>query len=361
MVMVKRWWWGAAILALAAAAVLLQPQMSEAQRRGGGGRGYGLGRGGYGGYSRGFYNRGYYNRGYGLGYGGLGYGGYGLGYGGYGLGGYGGYGLGYGGYGLGGYGGYGLLGGYGLGSGLGLGLLSRGWGYGGYGGSGYSSSYVSPYYAYTPGYTYSPGYYTYGGTTGSYQSFYPPETMTGSVGASPNEVHLLVVVPEDNAQVLIDGNPTRQTGHEREFVTEMNPGTAGIYHVTARWKENGQAHEETRDVRVRPGAWRVVDFNQSLGTTTTNPAPRQVTTPAVGTKRSTVTPAANATDGVPNPMPPLATPPNPRPGTAPPAATGEPRDDTRDRNPGTANPPAGNRPQPAPPPRPVTPPDNPPP
>ena len=315
--------------------MLLQPQVSEAQRRGGGlrggGRGYGLGRGGYGGYSRGYSNYGY-NRGYG---------GYNRGYGGYGLGGYG-----LGGYGLGGYGGYGLLGGggfgYGLGTGLGLGLLSGGRGYGGYGGYGggyggsygggyggsgyYSSGYGSP--AYSSGYTYSPGAYAYGGTTSSYQSFYPPETTTGSAGADPNAVHIMVVVPQDSAQVLIDGNTTRQTGHEREFVTEMSPGTTGTYHITARWNENGQPREETRDVRVRPGLWQVVDFNQSLGTASSNPVPRELTNPAapaVGTNPNPVTPAVNPTDGVRNPMPPVVVPQRQNPAPLPPTTSGEPR------------------------------------
>jgi len=199
----KRFVWGASVLALAGAAVLLQPQVSEAQRRG-------LLRGMRG------------NSGYG-----------GRGYGNYGYGGYGGSGYGYPGYGYGtglGYGGYGMGRGYGMGT--------------------YGSGYGGTNYGYSPG------------MPQSSQSFYPP--ATGATN-SPNEVHLKVLVPDPNARVLIDGSPTTQTGPEREFVTEMQPGTSGTYLIKARWTANGQPREEVRNVPVQPGAWRVVDFTRPQG------------------------------------------------------------------------------------------------
>jgi len=328
--MLKRYLWAAGILTVTAAALLLSPQVSEAQRRGGGFRGrVGISRGGWGGYGGG-YRGGYIGRGYGgygyrgLGYGGLGYGGSGLGYGG----------LGYGGLGYGGFG-YGL-GGLGFG-GLGLGYGRYGYGgYGGYGGSygGYGGSYGYPSYGYSsyyaaPGYsygsTYSPAVSPYSGTTQASQSFYPSSTSGNIVPAGgvpslrSNQVRVLVVVPNPNAQVLFDGNPTRQRGTEREFVTEMAPGTKGTYQVTARWTENGQMHEETRNVRVRAGQGRVVDFNQSLGTASINPTPR----PAVNVDvRGTPRPANEELSPAPAPAP------NPAP------ANPAPRDDSLNRNPG---------------------------
>jgi uncharacterized protein (TIGR03000 family) len=159
-------------------------------------------------------------------------------------------------------------------------------------------------------YNYAP---TYSGTQ-SYQSFYPPESTTDT---SPNAVHMLVVVPDPNAQVFIDGNPTQQTGNEREFVTDMAPGTTGTYHVKARWTESGRTREEVRNVNVRPGAWRVVDFTQSQGTANSAPNNRTVGTPVPNTtnlqapteNRVPATPAVNSAPRG------ATTNPNLRPGT----------------------------------------------
>jgi uncharacterized protein (TIGR03000 family) len=148
------------------------------------------------------------------------------------------------GYGTYGYGGYGGYRGYGIGNP----------GYGGYGlGGGYMGAY-SPgnggmYFSNTPGMQ-------------SYQSFYPPQL---GMQGSPNEVRLVVRVPDPNAQVIIDGNPTRQTGLEREFVSEMQPGSSGTYQVKVRWTENGRTREQTRNVPVRPGQQQVVNITQAQG------------------------------------------------------------------------------------------------
>ncbi len=254
--MLKRFWWTAGVLAVTGATLLMLPQTSEAQRRWGGLRGgwggyrggYGSGLGGWGGYR---------GSGLGLGYGGWCYPGFGLGYGGWGY------------------------PGFGLGYGSSYGLLGRGWGYGGYSypsysGYGYSyplsSSYgysYPSYSTYVPSYTYSyfpdffPDY-----AVDQIQSAYPVQP---AAAADRNAVHIMVVVPHADAQVLFDGQPTQQKGYERDFVTEMAPGTTGVYHITAQWMENGRRHQERRDLHVRPGMWEVVDFNQSPGTVRTTP------------------------------------------------------------------------------------------
>lgn len=102
----------------------------------------------------------------------------------------------------------------------------------------------------------------FGGPTQSYQSFYPP---TGMVQSNPNEARVVVLVPDPNAQVFVDGRQTRQMGSEREFVTEMDPGTRGTYRIKARWTQNGQTREQTRTVPVQPGARQVVNFSQPQG------------------------------------------------------------------------------------------------
>ena len=223
--MLKRFVWGAGVLAVAA--VLLLPQVSHAQRRGFFGGGY---RGGYGG-----------------GYGNWGYGG--------------------GGYGMPGYRGY-------YGSNLGYGLVGPGYSYG-FGGpiySGMNSLYGGPVYS---GMNYwGSNYAVNPGVAQQYQSFYPPET--GSQSAA-NEARVRVLVPDPSAKVLIDGNSTRQSGREREFVTEMQPGSTGTYHIQARWTENGQPREETRDVQVQPGRTQFVDFTRPQGGA--NPGGRQTSPP----------------------------------------------------------------------------------
>jgi uncharacterized protein (TIGR03000 family) len=129
---------------------------------------------------------------------------------------------------------------------------NAGWGYGnyGYGGYGYPGYGQGTYFGNTPG------------GMQSYQSMYPPQL---GMQGSPNETRLLVRVPDPNAQVIIDGNQTRQTGSDREFVSEMQPGSSGTYQVRVRWTENGRTREQTRDVPVRPGQRQVVDFTQTQG------------------------------------------------------------------------------------------------
>jgi len=98
-----------------------------------------------------------------------------------------------------------------------------------------------------------------------------------------------------------------------------------MYEVTAKWREDGKIREETRNVPVRAGDWKVVDFTQSVGSSDVNAAPGPVTNGTTGSRiRSTV--------GSPAPSP------------AP--APAETRDDSRNRNPGATNP---NRPQTPPP------------
>jgi len=221
--MSKRFVRGAGVLAVAA--VLLLPQVSQAQRRGGLlGGGY---RGGYGG-----------------GYGGMGYGS--PGYGGWG-------------YGTPGYGGY-------YGNNLGYGMMGPGYNYGGYG---FGRPVYNGMNNWGPNYAVNPD------MAQPYQSFYPPETGSQS---SPNETRVRVRVPDPNAKVFFDGTPTRQTGAEREFVTEMQPGSTGTYQIKARWTDDGQPREETRNVQVRPGQTQVVDFTRPQGGA--NPGNRQTSPPS---------------------------------------------------------------------------------
>jgi len=190
---------GAALLA--SAAMLFTTGSSFAAGRGGGGGGRGGGGGGG------------YRGGYGGGYGG---------YRGYGYGGYRGY----------GYGGYG------------------GWGYGGYGGWGYPyAGGVGYYYPDYAGYSYPPYSAGYSPAPTVYQSFYAAQPAA----PAPNTVLIDVNVPAE-ATVWIDGNPTTQTGANREYVTPaLTPGQNYSYQVKARWMDNGQPVEKTQKVTFQAG------------------------------------------------------------------------------------------------------------
>jgi uncharacterized protein (TIGR03000 family) len=197
---------GAALLA--SAAMLFSSAPVLAAGHGGGGHGGG-GRGGGGYHGGGYRGGGYRGGGYrGYGYGGRGY--YGRGY-------YGGWGLGYG-----------------------------GWGY--------------PYYYGSYGY---PDYYSdYGSTPDVYQSFYTPQVTAPVFPVANNTVMLNVAVPAD-ATVLINGQPTTQTGQNRQYVSpQLTPGKTYSYEVTARWSENGQPVERTRTVKFEAGSQVAVNFLQ---------------------------------------------------------------------------------------------------
>jgi len=183
---------------------------------GGGGayRGSGAYRGGYGGYGRGYY------------------GGYGRGY--------------YGGYGRGWYGGYYPW--WGLGLGWGYPSYSYGSGYYPYD-YGYNSGYGYPDYSY-PDYS-APGYY--GNYGPNYSTLQAPPAMD-------NVAQIVVNVPSD-AEVWFEGQKMTQSGSVRSFVSPtLPPGKDFVYHVKARWMENGREVEQTRTLDVQAGSRASVNF-----------------------------------------------------------------------------------------------------
>jgi len=155
-----------------------------------------------------------------------------------------------------------------------------GYGYSGYsapygGGYGYSSGYSYPaaygyssgYYPYNSGYgtaypgTAYPGFgagtLTYGqGVSGYQSSYYTPST-------SDNRARLRVRLPEANATLTIDGDPTQQTGSEREFVTPpLEPGKTFTYTIKARWMQGNEPVEKTQKVEVRANQVSQAEFSR---------------------------------------------------------------------------------------------------
>jgi len=209
-------------------------------------RGGGCGGGCYGGMAYG----GCYG-GCGGGYGGC-YGGWGGGYGGC----YGGWGGGYGGCYGGGYASGGCGGGYGgyVSGGCygGSGLSWGGWG-GGY--SGHVWGGASPWMG---GYAYSPMIYNNGTPVlagnmnmvnpGTQSFFYNPGTANQG-----NEATIIVHLPDD-ANLTVDGQPTRSTSGTRTFLSPpLEPGKTYTYTLRAEINRDGRMREVKKNVDVRAG------------------------------------------------------------------------------------------------------------
>jgi uncharacterized protein (TIGR03000 family) len=217
--MLKKSLWGIALTAVASAALVLTPATSEAQR----GRGGSGGRGGGGNWNRGGgnwnrgggdWNRGWNNNGWAWG-----------------------------------------LGGFGLGYALGS--------YGGYYGSSpyyYGSDWSQPYYSYDTSNMYyqqpnnaqvpSSGYYGTADAGGYYQQ-----------PANQNTADFTVRVPDPNAQIWFQNYQTQQRGTVREFESStLQPGQPYTFHIRARFMQNGQPVDLTRDVQAQAGQHVNVDF-----------------------------------------------------------------------------------------------------
>ena len=144
-----------------------------------------------------------------------------------------------------------------------------GYGYNrGYGGSLYviPSIYLAPSGGYAAPTVYaSPAASYYYGPSADLRSGYGPsaDLRPGSapVPATPtNLAYLDVRVPPD-AQVWVDGDPTTQTGGERSFVSPpLEPGRIFMYEIRARWLDNGEVVDLTKQVRIRAGDRVPVDF-----------------------------------------------------------------------------------------------------
>jgi uncharacterized protein (TIGR03000 family) len=80
---------------------------------------------------------------------------------------------------------------------------------------------------------------------------------------APNTVSLTIKVPDANAEVLIDGQPTQTRGTERQFVSPPLENGKYSYKVTARWKEGDQSQEKSRELQVQPGDFKTVDFTST--------------------------------------------------------------------------------------------------
>jgi len=129
--------------------------------------------------------------------------------------------------------------------------------YGNLGATGTATYGYRPYYA---AYTH-PNNGDYVGNNGTTvrQSFYPP-LNNNAQGLPANSAAVQVTVRPD-AEVWFNGVKTGQTGAVRQFQSPpLEPGGTYTYQVRARWTQNGEVQDQTRDLRVAPNGRAFLDF-----------------------------------------------------------------------------------------------------
>ncbi len=115
--------------------------------------------------------------------------------------------------------------------------------------------------------------YDYWGPSGSYYSgnpyaaYYPDTTQSNypptvsSQLKNPNDAGFVVRVPDPNAEVWFQNYQTQQRGIERQYESEaLDPGYTYTFTVRARWTQNGQPMDQTRQINARAGQNVTVDF-----------------------------------------------------------------------------------------------------
>jgi uncharacterized protein (TIGR03000 family) len=145
--------------------------------------------------------------------------------------------------------------------------------YRGYGGWGFSHGWGYPgYYYYYGG---RPYYYGYNGVIlSTYPSYvYSPNVTNKSLypATAPNEIQnansaeFVVRLPDPNAEVWFQNYKTKQTGLVRQFESDaLDPSSTYTFTVRARWNQNGQTVDQTRQVNARAGQNLVVDFTTAV-------------------------------------------------------------------------------------------------
>jgi uncharacterized protein (TIGR03000 family) len=115
--------------------------------------------------------------------------------------------------------------------------------------------YYDYYYPY-PTFFYDGGY-AYGTTIGL------PQT---DVAQGANGTMVEVFVPDEEAQIWVDGRKTTSNGLHRVFASPpLEPGRTYSYTVTAAWNQGGRIVTEERKVDVSAGTVRRVNFAQPPG------------------------------------------------------------------------------------------------
>lgn len=107
----------------------------------------------------------------------------------------------------------------------------------------------------------------------------PDHAILAESPLPPHSALLTLRVPTD-AAIWIAGNKTEQQGDLRTFVTpSLPPGRIFSYEIRARWKQDGQPIEQTKEVDVRSDDRLTVDFRAASARPEEAPPPRKLRTP----------------------------------------------------------------------------------
>jgi uncharacterized protein (TIGR03000 family) len=142
--------------------------------------------------------------------------------------------------------------------------VGLGYGYPYYGGFGYGYPYSGDsYYSSPTTVYYSNNTYVVPGANQS--NYYAPEQAPMPMQKAPvadNRARIRVLVQAD-AALWIDGEPTKQNGANREFVTPvLDPDATYTYTMKARWAQGTEPVEKTIKVDVRANQTSVADFTR---------------------------------------------------------------------------------------------------
>jgi uncharacterized protein (TIGR03000 family) len=137
-------------------------------------------------------------------------------------------------------------------------------------------------------------------------SFYPDTTQL----SNPNDAGFIVRVPDANAEVWFQDHKTQQGGTVRRYESDnLDPNQTYTFHIRARWMQNGQQMDQTRDVQARAGQNMTVDFTNQASEQVPLNQQNQQQLPAPSQRTPTNTP--NQQQTIPN-TPNQQTPANPR-------------------------------------------------
>jgi uncharacterized protein (TIGR03000 family) len=129
--------------------------------------------------------------------------------------------------------------------------------YGGYPydyGYGYSSPDYGTVYSDAPN---SPQYSYYPSDSSNYQPAFSQQLN------NPNDAGFVVNLPDPNAEVWFQNYKTQQRGVVRHYESgQLAPNQNYTFTVRARWNQNGQMMDQTRQVNAQAGQNVTVDFNQ---------------------------------------------------------------------------------------------------
>ncbi|HZZ82529.1 MAG TPA: TIGR03000 domain-containing protein [Gemmataceae bacterium] len=146
---------------------------------------------------------------------------------------------------------------------IGIGIGGYGYGYG----YGYPYYYppLAPVYAYPP----PPTVVVQGGQPAQVAPLpnaptQPPQTASPSTDMPPpKNAQIKVILPDAQAKVWFDNNPTSATGTERHYHTpDLTPGATNTYRIRASWIANGREVVQELAVPVQPGRMSVADFTR---------------------------------------------------------------------------------------------------